>query len=953
MLGNVSGMGEIVPEGTGSGQDSARASRIDRRRFVGGGMAGLGLGALGAGAAGFWRIPAQAQQATPVALEPSPVASPGEPSGPVLFSEPPVRASQNGLLETTFNALPDLSEGLGKMSYEGSIPGPTLRVRPGDRLKIRLLNNLGGRDTNLHVHGMHVSPSGNSDNIFIHVQDNETFDYEYEIPENHPAGLYWYHPHVHGLSSDQVAGGLAGAIIVEGGLDDWPEFQNLTERLLVLQGPFLGHQAPEYWVNGLLNPVMTIRPGETQRWRILNASANPFFNLALEGHSLHLVEVDGNPLPRLETIDRLLLGPGERGTVLIQGGPAGTYTLRSEAWGEDAQAMPDLMLATLQVEGDAEEPAPLPSELIPLPDLTDAPIARRRVVTFQMQQVDPVFAIDGMGFDPDRVDQIVELNTVEEWVVRNESPEWHPFHIHVNDFQVMSVNGDPVPLRYEDTIGIPPNGEIVIRIPFLDFTGKFVYHCHILIHEDFGMMAVIEVVEPGGATSADGIAVVATGLYSPRGMAWDDAGALFVAQSGTGDTATSAGPAASVVRIEGGCPVEVASGLPSTFDPFRDVMGPEDIASLDGQLYVLQGATGLLDDMDPATPNGVYTVEADGSLSLLADLTSWILANPTGLTPGDANELGEPYRMQAGDGGLWVLESNRGELLWITLDGQVTRVVDLSADHPVWTALAVAPDGSVFAGTLTPSPHLESSARVVRITADGNVSDAWTGLSTVTGLAVGPDGSLYAAEMATSITPDGGMPPGTGRVVRQTGPDSLEEVVTGLEFPIAMELGPDGGLYVALPAYGANDQAGAIIRVDLDHPRPMVMDPSLLTGARCPNAGIYAVPRPDATPESLANGHNHDATPVAEPGDPSAAGAQSVTISGYAYDPTPLQIAVGTTVTWTNNDPAPHTATAKDGSFDSGNIAPGESASLEFTTAGSFDYTCLYHPNMSGTIVVT
>jgi FtsP/CotA-like multicopper oxidase with cupredoxin domain len=128
-----------------------------------------------------------------------------------------VRASQNGLLETRFQALPDLSEGLGKMSYEGSIPGPTLRVRPRDRLKIQFVNNLGGRDTNLHVHGLHVSPSGNSDNVFIHVEDGDTFAYEYQIPSDHPAGIYWYHPHVHGLSREQVDGGLAGAIIIEGG----------------------------------------------------------------------------------------------------------------------------------------------------------------------------------------------------------------------------------------------------------------------------------------------------------------------------------------------------------------------------------------------------------------------------------------------------------------------------------------------------------------------------------------------------------------------------------------------------------------------------------------------------------------------------------------------------------------------------------------------------------------
>jgi plastocyanin len=283
----------------------------------------------------------------------------------------------------------------------------------------------------------------------------------------------------------------------------------------------------------------------------------------------------------------------------------------------------------------------------------------------------------------------------------------------------------------------------------------------------------------------------------------------------------------------------------------------------------------------------------------------------------------------------------------------VTRVADLSVDHPVWTALAVAPNGAVYAGTLTPAPHTEGSSRVVRITADGEVNDVWTGLTTVTGLAFGPDGSLYALEMATSITPEGGMPPGTGRLVRQTGPDSHEDILTGLEYPIALELGPDGGLSIALPAYGANDQAGAIISVDLDHPRPMVMDEMLLAGARCPGARIYAATRPDATPESLAGGHNHTATPVAVPGDANAPGAQTVQIRDYAFDPPTLTLPLGATVTWINDDAVAHTATARDRSFDTGNIGPGERVSLTFTTAGSFAYICLYHPNMAGTVVVT
>jgi plastocyanin len=132
-----------------------------------------------------------------------------------------------------------------------------------------------------------------------------------------------------------------------------------------------------------------------------------------------------------------------------------------------------------------------------------------------------------------------------------------------------------------------------------------------------------------------------------------------------------------------------------------------------------------------------------------------------------------------------------------------------------------------------------------------------------------------------------------------------------------------------------------------------VMDNGLLAGASCPEAAIYVPPSPDATPEPSAGMHDHgEATPVAVSVTPGA-GAKTVQIKDFAYHPATLQIPAGTTVTWTNDDPVPHTASAKDGSFNTGNIATGQSVSLDFTKAGTFDYVCLYHPTMTGTIIVT
>ena len=293
----------------------------------------------------------------------------------------------------------------------------------------------------------------------------------------------------------QVANGLGGALIIEGGLDDLPGIVGVPERLLVLQGPFFGAPGPHYLVNGQINPTIAIAPGQTQRWRILNASANNFFNLQLIGHRLHRIALDGNPLPEVWSVDQALLGPAERVDVLIQGNAAGTYELRSIAWGERGQAQPDFTLATVVSAGAAQEPTPLPTTLLPFTDLSTLPIDRQRVITFQENMQAPYFAIDGKAFDPDRVDQTVKLGATEEWVIRNASPEWHPFHIHVNDFQPITIDRVPQPPHYEDTIPVPPNGELVARIRFLDYTGKFVYHCHILGHEDAGMMGVVEVVE--------------------------------------------------------------------------------------------------------------------------------------------------------------------------------------------------------------------------------------------------------------------------------------------------------------------------------------------------------------------------------------------------------------------------------------------------------------------------
>ena len=457
--------------------------------------------------------------------------------------EPEVRASQDGLLDTTLTcrvqSVPLAGQTAIMNVFEGSSPGPTLRVRPGDRLRVNLVNllddlppglphnspflcspmDMGGAemesmcDTNLHVHGLHVSPEGNSDNVFLNVKAGESFQYEYQIPENHPAGLNWYHPHLHGRTANQVFGGMAGALVIEGDIDALPGIAGVPERLLVLQGTQLypdgsvinildGPPGPSQekkysrLVNGQLNPTMTIRPGETQRWRILNASANVFYRLHLDGHQLHQIAKDGNTLNETWSRDEIVLSPGERAEVLIQAGAAGSYALRTLPIATGFNVQIDATLATLVVDGEAVTPQPLPTTLLPVEDLSTAEIDQSRQITFQFgPPINPpqtIFWIDHQIFDGERDDQTVQLNTTEEWVIRNATANPHPFHIHVNEYQVVAVNGKPVPVRhYEDTTPVPAFGEITIRTRFLDFPGRWVYHCHILLHEDKGMMGTV------------------------------------------------------------------------------------------------------------------------------------------------------------------------------------------------------------------------------------------------------------------------------------------------------------------------------------------------------------------------------------------------------------------------------------------------------------------------------
>ncbi|MFG2953790.1 multicopper oxidase family protein [Streptomyces sp. NPDC048291] len=457
---------------------------------------------------------------------------------------------------------------VGTRTYNGTVPGPTLRVRRGDTLRLTHINGLppnpphtGGHNTphrpnslNLHTHGMHVSPSGRADNVlreFAPRTPDEAaaggaeprYVTTVQVPADHPAGTYWYHPHLHGSTAEQIVGGMAGAIIVEGDVDEVPEIRAAADIVVVISelklrdgrvpafasNAWVTAVASTFTVNGAVNPTLVLRPGEVQRWRLVAATAVTALRLTVAGETprptVHQIAQDGvtfaAPLVRQE-ID---LAMGNRADVLVQAGAAGRYALRAEG-------VP-VPLMTIEVAGAPVAPPmrvprslPPGRPLIEDSDVTD-PGADREVVlhvdpgvfpgafpnAYRMLGTGATPAADPHGdltrdpayglFDPAFTNHTLRLGTVERWTVRTGEtvPAFnHPFHLHTNQFLVTHRNGRrlPVPV-WHDTVGLAggtPGESVTFLVKYEDFTGRTIAHCHQLHHEDLGMMQTVHYIEP-------------------------------------------------------------------------------------------------------------------------------------------------------------------------------------------------------------------------------------------------------------------------------------------------------------------------------------------------------------------------------------------------------------------------------------------------------------------------
>lgn len=487
---------------------------MTRRQLVALGAAGAGVAA--AGGAGLW-------------LTTRPGAPTGYTGGQDLI-EPHVLTSRDHVLEVHMTAASAQVQIGGRealmQAFNGSLPGPTLRVSAGDTIRITLHNGLQS-PTNLHVHGLHVSPQGNSDNPFVSVAPGGTFEYEFTLPADHPSGTYWYHPHHHGHVADQVAAGLYGAIVVE----DAAPILVTRERVMVISDVSLdangnraqadrmqrmmGREGQIVLVNGQLRPQLRAAAGERERWRIINACPSRYLRLALAGQQVRLLSRDIGRLPVPEDITEVVLAPGSRTELLVETREA-TSTLTASpvdrgslssmmggpAMGDSSQSGSSVDLCLLAVSGSGgSDPGPVP-EGRPLRDLRNEPIAVARRLTLgtgtdaEMGMGSMMaFTINGREFDPVRVDETTTVGTVEEWTLVNSSSMDHPLHLHVWPMQVI-YDGDRevTEPRWQDVVNVPARGRVTIRVAFDDFPGRTVFHCHILDHEDQGMMATVQAI---------------------------------------------------------------------------------------------------------------------------------------------------------------------------------------------------------------------------------------------------------------------------------------------------------------------------------------------------------------------------------------------------------------------------------------------------------------------------
>ncbi|HKM74041.1 MAG TPA: multicopper oxidase family protein [Stellaceae bacterium] len=402
-------------------------------------------------------------------------------------------------------------------AYDGAVPGPEIRIRQGDRLRVAVSNKL-GEATTVHWHGIRLpnAMDGVPGVTQPPIQRGESFTYEFTPPD---AGTFWYHPHADTLQ--QLGRGLAGALVVEERapppvdrdllwfIEDWrlddgaqiaPGFDNRMEAAMS------GRIGNTVTINGSVPDRISVKAGERLRVRVVNAAIARIIALRFVGHQPVVVAYDGQPCdPHTPESGRLVLGPAMRADVILdmQGMPGRGYTVTDDFYGELAYRLVELAYELGKPMHD-RPPAKLPDNPLPEPDLN---AAERHEIALQggmmggmgmMRMGGAAWAMNGRSMTGDGEPDMPPLLTLRQrqscvLTLRNETAWWHPMHLHGHSFRVISRNGEPNPLReWRDTVLVPPRESAEVAF-VADNPGDWMFHCHVTDHQEAGMMSIIRV----------------------------------------------------------------------------------------------------------------------------------------------------------------------------------------------------------------------------------------------------------------------------------------------------------------------------------------------------------------------------------------------------------------------------------------------------------------------------
>ncbi len=471
-------------------------------------------------------------------IAPTPVSPPQAAD----LANPPEVVSDHGVARLTLSATIDPSTGGPALQYDGAFVPPTIRVAAGDTIDLTYVNNLppSSREpfniTNIHFHGLTTSPNPPADDsIDIYAMPGQTLHYRVPIGKTQPPGLFWYHSHAHMESNWQVYNGMSGAIVVTGTSYFARETADLPERVIVLRN-VLAH--PKYaatfprarkpgnvcsrpfdvsgehtTING--QPVggrIVMPPGHQQLWRVVNASASGYYDLSVDGASLHVVAVDGVPLNAYpggheRQVRDIVLPPAGRAEFIVDGAAVGAaFRTSCTDTGATGDPNPAQVLGTIAA-GSEDLPTVPPPGATPPPfgtyELTIGNrFAHQRTLFFSENRTKTAFYLNGQQYSPSAAPMFTaRVGTVERWTLQNFTQEVHAFHLHQVHFIVQDIDGVHQPQAWWDTLNLPPayrNGRPGVAHVLVDFRdpivrGTFLFHCHILQHEDLGMMAKIAV----------------------------------------------------------------------------------------------------------------------------------------------------------------------------------------------------------------------------------------------------------------------------------------------------------------------------------------------------------------------------------------------------------------------------------------------------------------------------